>query len=199
MELKYSALSPYVRKVRITAHELGIADRIRLAKVDTRNEPEKITPVNPVGKIPALVTDAGDVLFDSVVICEYLTAEFGGDRLLPREGVARYEVLTRTAFADGMTDAAILVRHERARDKARQSDEWIAWQLRKVFNALDWFEARAGARDSLDLGDIALGAALGYMPLRLDETAGLPCWPGLRAWYERASQRESFRATAPVV
>lgn len=199
MELKYSALSPYVRKVRITAHELGIADRIRLAKVDTRNEPEKITPVNPVGKIPALVTDAGDVLFDSVVICEYLTAEFGGDRLLPRDGAARYEVLTRTAFADGMTDAAILVRHERARDKARQSDEWIAWQLRKVFNALDWFEARAGARDSLDLGDIALGAALGYMPLRLDEAAGLPRWPGLRAWYERASQRESFRATAPVV
>ena len=199
MELKYSALSPYVRKVRITAHELGIADRIRLAKVDTRNEPEKITPVNPVGKIPALVTDAGDVLFDSVVICEYLTAEFGGHRLLPREGVARYEVLTRTAFADGMTDAAILVRHERARDKARQSDEWIAWQLRKVFNALDWFVARAGARDSLDLGDIALGAALGYMPLRLDEAAGLPRWPGLRTWYERASQRESFRATAPVV
>lgn len=199
MELKYSALSPYVRKVRITAHELGIADRIRLAKVDTRNEPEKITPVNPVGKIPALVTDAGDVLFDSVVICEYLTAEFGGDRLLPREGAARYEVLTRTAFADGMTDAALLVRHERVRDKANQSAAWIDWQLRKVFNGLDYFEARTPTSASLDLGDIALGAALGYMPLRLDEVAGLPRWPRLRAWYEVAAQRESFRATAPVL
>ena len=199
MELKYSALSPYVRKVRITAHELGIADRIRLAKVDTRNEPEKITPVNPVGKIPALVTDDGAVLFDSVVICEYLTAEFGGERLLPASGAARYEVLTRTAFADGMTDAAILVRHERVRDKAKQSGEWVDWQLRKVFNGLDYFEARAGERTSLDLGDIALGAALGYMPLRVEEVAGLPRWPRLRAWYENAAQRESFRATAPAV
>ena len=199
MELKYSALSPYVRKVTITAHELGIADRIRLAKVDTRNEPEKITPVNPVGKIPALVTDDGAVLFDSVVICEYLTAEFGGERLLPARGAARYEVLTRTAFADGMTDAAILVRHERVRDKAKQSDEWVDWQLRKVFNGLDYFEARAGERTSLDLGDIALGAALGYMPLRVEEVAGLPRWPRLRAWYKNAAQRESFRATAPAV
>jgi glutathione S-transferase len=199
MELKFSALSPYVRKVTITAHELGIADRIRLAKVDTRNEPEKITPLNPVGKIPALVTDAGEVLFDSVVICEYLTAEFGGERLLPARGAARYEVLTRTAFADGMTDAAILVRHERARDRSKQSDEWIEWQLRKVFNALDHFEARATERVSLDLGDIALGASLGYMPLRIDEVAGLPRWPRLRAWYDRAAQRDSFRATAPVV
>ena len=102
MELKYSALSPYVRKVTITAHELGIAERIRLVKVDTRNEPQTITPLNPVGKIPTLVTDAGAIVFDSVVICEYLTGEFGGEHLLPRDGAARYEVLTRTAFADGM-------------------------------------------------------------------------------------------------
>ncbi|HVF63376.1 MAG TPA: glutathione S-transferase N-terminal domain-containing protein [Casimicrobiaceae bacterium] len=199
MELKFSALSPYVRKVTITAHELGIADRIRLAKVDTRNEPEKIAPLNPVGKIPALITDTGAVLFDSVVICEYLTAEFGGERLLPRDGAARYEVLTRTAFADGMTDAAILVRHERVRDKAQQSGDWIDWQLRKVFNGLDYFEARSGGSASLDLGDIALGASLGYMPLRVAEVAGLPRWPRLRAWYEAAAQRESFRATAPVL
>jgi|SRR5687767_2594914 len=199
MELKYSALSPYVRKVTITAHELGIADRIRLVKVDTRNQPETITSLNPVGKIPTLVTDAGAVLFDSVVICEYLTGEFGGERLLPRDGAGRYEVLTRTAFADGMTDAALLVRHERVRDKANQSADWIEWQLRKVFNGLDYFEARTPKSATLDLGDIALGAALGYMPLRVDELAGLPRWPRLRAWYEAAAQRESFRATAPVL
>ena len=199
MELKYSPLSPYVRKVTITAHELGIADRIRLVKVDTRNEPGTITPLNPVGKIPTLVTDAGAVLFDSVVICEYLTDEFGGERLLPRDGAERYEVLTRTAFADGMTDAALLVRHERVRDKANQSADWIEWQLRKVFNGLDYFEARTPKSATLDLGDIALGAALGYMPLRVGELAGLPRWPRLRAWYEAAGQRESFRATAPVL
>jgi glutathione S-transferase len=199
MELKYSPLSPYVRKVRITAHEVGVADRIRLTKVDARKEPETIAPHNPLGKIPALITDDGAVLFDSPVICEYLDAEFGGHRLLPATGARRYEVLTRMALADGIIDAAVLVRNERNRDASKQSDEWIAWQLRKVFSGLDRFEERADPSGELDLGQIALGAALGYMPLRIDETAGLTRWPRLRGWYERMSQRESFRATAPVL
>jgi glutathione S-transferase len=199
MELKYSPLSPYVRKVTITAHEVGVADRIRLTKVDARKEPETIAPHNPLGKIPALVTDDGAVLFDSPVICEYLDAGFGGQRLLPQAGARRYEVLTRMALADGIIDAAILVRNERLREKAKQSDEWIAWQLRKVFSGLDRFEERADLSAGLDLGQIALGAALGYVPLRIDETTGLTRWPRLSAWYERMSQRESFRATAPVL
>jgi glutathione S-transferase len=200
MELKFSPLSPYVRKVTIVAHELGIAGRIRLAKVNTREEPERIAPFNPLGKIPTLVTDTGAILYDSPVICEYLDAEFGGHRLLPASGARRWEVLTRMALADGMLDASIIVRHERARPRERQSDEWIDWQLRKVFAGLDQLEAAADTfGDGLDLGQIALGCAIGYMPLRLDEVAGLPRWPRLRGWYECVSARESFRATTPVL
>lgn len=200
MELKYSALSPYVRKVTITLHELGIADRVRLTKVDARGDPGAITPFNPLGKIPALVIDDGSVIFDSPVICEYLDAEFGGHRLLAASGPQRWETLTRAALADGMIDAAILVRRERDRDEARRLQEWIAWQLRKVTQGLDALEARIDTLgDRFDLGQIALAAALGYMPLRIDEVAGLPRWPRLKAWYDKVCERDSLQRTAPVL
>lgn len=200
MELKFSPLSPYVRKVTITAHELGIAQRIRLTPVDTRAEPDKIAPFNPLGKIPALVTDAGAVLYDSPVICEYLDAEFGNHRLLPASGARRWDILTRVALADGTVDAAILIRHERVRPAERQSPEAIAWQLRKVFAGLDRMEGSVETfGGALDLGQIALGCALGYMPLRIAELEGLTKWPRLRSWYEQLTQRESFRLTAPVL
>ena len=199
MELKYSQLSPYGRKVTVVIHEIGIADRVRLTRVDARNDPDSVTPFNPLGKIPALVTDGGAVIVDSPVICEFLDAEYGDHRLLPATGARRWEIGTRTALADGMIDASILIRHERARVESKRSDEWIAWQLRKVEGAMAYFESVVGTfGDSLDLGQVALGAALGYMPLRLDELAGLARWPALRAWYAKVSERESFRLTAPA-
>jgi len=200
MELKFSPLSPYVRKVTVTAHELGIAGRIRLTPVKTRDEPESIAPFNPLGKIPALVTDGGAVLYDSPVICEYLDAEYGNHRLLPASGARRWEILTRMALADGTMDAAILVRHERARSAERQSADWIDWQLRKVLASLDRLEQSVDTfGDALDLGTIAVGCALGYMPLRIAELEGLPRWPRLRAWYESVSQRDPFHLTTPVL
>lgn len=200
MELKFSPLSPYVRKVSVVAHELGIAGLIRLTQVNTREEPERIAPFNPLGKIPTLITDTGAVLFDSPVICEYLDAEYGSHRLLPAAGARRWNVLTRMALADGMIDAAIIVRHERARPPEKQSQDWIAWQLRKVYAGLDHLEEQADTfGDALDLGKISLACALGYMPLRVVEVERLPKWPRLKAWYERVSQRESFRLTTPVL
>ncbi len=200
MELKFSPLSPYVRKVTVVAHELGIADRIRLTKVNTREEPERIAPFNPLGKIPTLITDSGAVLYDSPVICEYLDAEFGGHRLMPASGPRRWEVMMRMALADGILDAAIMIRHERVRPPEQQSQQWIDWQLRKVHAGLDHLEGHFDALgDSLDLGQIAAACVLGYVPLRVDEAAGLAKWPRAKAWYERISQRDAFRATVPVL
>jgi glutathione S-transferase len=200
MELKFSPLSPYVRKVLVVAHECGVAARIQLGRVNTREEPEKIAPLNPLGKIPALITDDGAVLFDSPVICEYLDAEFGGHRLLPASGARRWEVMTAAALADGILDAAVLVRNERNRPAERQSQEWIAWQLAKVFRGMDAFEARADTFGrELDLAQVGLGCALGYMPLRIDELARLDRWPKLAAWNGKLAERESFRLTAPVM
>ena len=90
MELKFGAVSPYVRKVMVMAHEAGVADRIRLTPVKTREEPHTILPFNPLAKIPALVLDDGSTIYDSPVICEYLDAEFGGHRLLAASGAARW-------------------------------------------------------------------------------------------------------------
>jgi len=116
MKLHYNPASPYVRKVRVLAIETGLMERIELV-------PEKVSPVdpnpdvvadNPVGKIPALVTDEGDALYDSRVICEYLDALHGGTRMFPERGEARWSALRRQALADGMLDAAVITRYETA-------------------------------------------------------------------------------------
>ncbi len=200
MELKFSGLSPYVRKVNIVAHEHGLAERLRLTPLNTRTEPEKLSPLNPLGKIPVLITDAGDAIYDSPVICEYLDAEFGHHRLLPAQGVRRWQIMTTAALADGLLDAALLVRHERARPAEQQSVEWTELHLRKVHLALDHFERTADALGpELDMAQVGLGAALGYIPLRLLDLEGLPKWPKLSAWYARQMLRPSFKNTKPVL
>jgi glutathione S-transferase len=199
MELRFATLSPYARKVRVVAHEVGLADRIRMTVVSVRDKPEDIVPWNPLGKIPALVLDDGRVLYDSPVICEYLDAEFGGRRLLPASGDERWRILTRGALVDGALDAAILARNERLRAAERQSPEWIDWQLGKMFRALDTLEAEATSFGELDLGLVAVGCAMGYLPLRVPEAKDPARWPRLNAWYAKAIERPSFAKTVPVV
>jgi len=200
MELKYNALSPYVRKVVVVAHELGIVDRIRLSPLNSRQEPEKIAPFNPLGKVPALITDGGTVIYDSPVICEYLDAEYGDHRLLPTAGLRRWEIMTRVALADGLLDAAILLRNERQRPAAQQSSEWTDWQFGKVRAGLDHIESTTSDLSTeLDMGHIAVACALGYMPLRLAELAGLEAWPRLRQWYAALLERPAFAQTRPTL
>jgi glutathione S-transferase len=200
VELKFSALSPYVRKVSIVAHEHGLAERLRLTIVNTRTESDKISLHNPLAKIPVLITDAGETLYDSPVICEYLDAEFGGHRLLPAAGPRRWQIMTLVALADGLLDAALLVRQERLRPAPEQSPEWIELQLGKMRRALDYFENASDSFSAeLDMAQVALGSALGYIPLRLPDFEGFPRWPKLRSWYARQSQRASFKSTVPVL
>ncbi len=200
MELKFSKLSPYVRKVNIVAHEHGLTERIHLTPLDTRADSDKLAPLNPLGKIPVLITDAGEAIYDSPVICEYLDAEFGNHRLLPAQGARRWQIMTMAALADGLLDAALLIRHERARPADRQSAEWTELQLRKVHLALDHFERTVdGFGAELDMAQVGVGAAVGYIPLRLLDLEGLPKWPKLKAWYATQSQRPSFKHSAPVL
>ena len=197
MELKFSQLSPYVRKVRVVAYEVGVGDTLVVTPVNTSEEQDKITPFNPLGKIPALVTDDGQILYDSPVICEYLDAEFGGHRLLPASGRKRWEIMTRVALADGILDAALLVRHERLRPVERQSSDWIARQLGKARAGFDQLEREAGTFGELDMGLVAAGCAHAYVPLRVAEFEGFRDWPQLRAWAAEISQRPSFARTMP--
>lgn len=200
MELRFGRVSPFVRKVLVVAHELGIVDRIRLVPTDPRDSPGQIVPLNPLGKIPTLITDSGAILYDSPVICEFLDAEFGGHRFLPAAGQRRWEVMTLAALADGVMDAAILVRHERARPAEGQSADWTDWQLGKVNAGLDRLETMAATfGGELDMGQIGAACALGYLAVRLDDFRSLAKWPRLKAWFASVEDRPSFRNTVPKI
>jgi glutathione S-transferase len=200
MKLFYSQTSPFVRKCLVAAHELGIAERLELvpAAAHPVNRDRAVVDKNPLGKIPTLVTDEGHALFDSRVICEYLNA-LGNGHLLPAAGEARFVVLTDQALADGLMDAAVLVRYEAvARPENLRWADWSGGQMEKVISALADFERRAVAREGrVDLGTIALGCALGYLDFRYAELGWRERHPSMARWYEQFGSRESMTRTRP--
>jgi glutathione S-transferase len=199
MKLAYSAASPYVRKVSVCAEELGLAPRIE-------NVPTKVVPSEPnraygrsapLMKVPSLETGDGTVLFDSIVICEYLDHLSGSPRLFPA-GDARWRALRLHALADGILDAAILTRYETfLRPEPLRWDAWVQGQLLKIDQALDALEQSAGSLQGIDIGTISTGCALGYLDFRFGDRPWREGRPKLAAWYEGISQRESFRKTVP--
>lgn len=201
MKLYYTPTSPFVRKVLVSAHELGLADRIETTLL--RPSPTQADPTlsreNPLSKIPALVLDDGASLYDSPVICEYLDALAGGGRILPPPSPARWEALRTQALADGILDASILVFYELLhRPKELHWTTWLDGQSQKALQGLDALEAQAprfGERP--DIGQIAAGCAIGWLEFRApfgDIRAGRP---NLFAWYDRFAARPSMVATAP--
>ncbi len=201
MKLYFAPLSPFVRKVRVAALELGIADRIELVTVSSTPVAMNadLAKVNPLGKLPALVADDGDLLFDSAVIVEYLDALAGGDKLIPASGHARWAVKRLEALADGMADAAILMRYEQAlRPADKQWPEWIAGQKQKVMQSLDALEGQSWLfDDAFDAGKIAVACALAYIDLRFGDLGWRTGRETLARWYEKAAARPSMAATKP--
>ena len=200
MKLFYSQTSPFVRKCLVAAHELGLAERFELlpAVAHPVNRDRSVVERNPLGKVPTLVTDAGAVLFDSRVICEYLNG-LGGGHLLPSAGEARFAMLTDQALADGLMDAAVLTRYETAaRPEPLRWPDWIGGQMEKVNSALSDFERRAAAWGGrVDVGVIAVGCALGYLDFRYPDIGWREKSPSLGRWYEEFGARESMVKTRP--
>jgi len=139
MQLHENTASPFVRKVLVCAHETGLADR--LEPVPERVSPARVNAAlaagNPIGKIPALVLDYGTALYDSRVVCEYLDTLHDGPRLFPAPP-ARWTALRRQALADGLLDAAVLIRYETiVRPQARRWNAWIEGQMAKIGRVAD--------------------------------------------------------------
>jgi glutathione S-transferase len=201
MKLRYSPASPYVRKCLALAHEAGLAGRIDLVPTVTADPCSGLANDNPLGKIPALATDDGQVLFDSPVICEYLDSLHGGGKFLPPAGSARWTALRRQALADGLLDAALLRRYESARPADEQSPGWHDKQKAVITRALDALEAEADRlgdpADPVDIGRIAVGCALGYLDFRFAADAWREGRPKLARWYEGFAKRPSMAATVP--
>ncbi len=199
MKLCYSPTSPYVRKVVVCAAELGLSDRIELAPSGPQNAAE-LRQDNPLGKVPALVTDAGEALYDSPVICEYLDSLHDGEKLFPATGDARWRALRLQALGDGVLDAALLVVMEGRRPESERSPGFVELQRRKIGDALDALEADAGELGAaLDIGAITVGCALGYLDFRLGGDGWRTGRPGLAAWYEDHARRPSMVASVPSV
>ena len=192
MKLHFSATSPFVRKVMICAHEKGIADAIEIA-------PEgDITATNPLSKVPALVTDDGAALFDSLVICHYLDNIDGNPTLIPADAKLCTGVLCRHALADGIMEAAVASVVETRRPADKQWTEFLDKQRGKIDRAIDVLEAQAdGFGDTVDLGTIAAAAALGYLDFRMGDIGWRRTHPRLARWHEEFSTRSSMQKTAP--
>ena len=200
MKLYYSPASPFVRKVTVCAIERGLDTRIE--RVPTKvlpSEPNRdYGKANPLMKVPALETDDGTVLFDSIVICEYLDSLGNAPRLFPAEGAARWRALRLHALADGILDAAVLTRYETfARPQELRWKAWIDGQLLKVDQALDVLEKSAGDLGQIDIGTVAVGCALGYLDFRYGERKWRDGRPKLAVWFERVATRPSFASTVP--
>ncbi|MBS0395030.1 MAG: glutathione S-transferase N-terminal domain-containing protein [Proteobacteria bacterium] len=199
MQLFHSPTSPYVRKVRVVALEKGLGERVTLVNAVPWPEPTAVAAVNPLGKVPALVTDDGLVLYDSPVICEYLDSLSPARPLLPPSGTARWRVLRLQALADGILDAAVAVVLERRRPQAERSaaaEQRALAAIRRSVAALP-DELRPGA-SPFDLGQIAAAVALGYLEFRLGgESIGTDA-PSVRDWWQDVRERPSLVATRPA-
>lgn len=197
MRLIGSTLSPFVRKIRVAAIELGIGDAIELVAIDVFDPANGLERINPLRKIPALVLDDGTALYDSAVICEWLCARYPEPALLPRDE-ARWPVLVAQALADGLVDAAALARQEKLRPLDEQSPAFIGKQMEGVDRALAALDADADWRSGgLDLAQIAAACALDWLSFRFPESGWRTAFPGLRAWHDETCRRPSMQATRP--
>ena len=200
MKLFHSPASPYVRKVMVVLHETGQQGDVALVPaMGTALEPGTM-PVaqNPLGKLPTLERADGTALYDSRVICRFLD-DRGHGRLYPAPP-ALWEVLTLEATADGIMDAAILMVYEhRLRAPERVDAAIIEAQWTKIARALDVLEGRwlGHLAGPVDIGQIALGCALGYLDFRLGARDWRAGRDALAAWMARFSDRPSMAATVP--
>jgi len=196
LKLYSNAASPFARKCRVIAHELGL----KLEEIRTlpMQEPE-FRRINPLGKIPALVLDDGSVLIDSPVICEYLN-HTGGGKFFPgmsiwRHNSGRWKALGLAALGDGIADAAvawvIMGREATVPEAARQR------QMQTVLAGLDALERVKFAKDPT-IGEISVACAIGYVEFRMPDLDWKATRPNLSAWYTKFCEYPSMKATVPA-
>ena len=204
LKLIGATTSPYVRKVRIVMAEKKLDYAFVQENVWAADT--TISNANPLGKVPCLIMEAGEALFDSRVIVEYLDILSPVGRLIPASGRERAEVKTWEALADGLLDAAILARLEATwtgRTHEQRSQTWIERQLGKVHDCLKAMSTGLGDKPfcsgiHLTLSDIAVGSALGYLDFRFPDIDWRDTHPNLAKLQEKLMQKQSFIDTIPA-
>lgn len=168
MKLMSSPLSPYGRKVKIAARMKNVDSKIELLPTDTNKGDDTLNKLNPLGKIPCLITEQGEAIFDSHVICEYLDSLSATPVLFPKSGAERWRTLTMGALGDGILDAALLLVYEgRFRPENMKVQGWVDRQQAKIDRSLALLEAAPPAwTGSPDYGHLTIAVALGYLDFR---------------------------------
>ena len=198
-KLIFSPASPYVRKVRLAAFVAGLDTKLELVTENNKDENELIRSQNPLGKIPILKKPDGDCLFDSRVIIDHFNREGGG--LIPKSGKERDIILTRSALAEGLIDASLLVVYsQRYAGGETPSKIWLDLQIGKIDSTLDFLETDLvnwSSPSGFNAANIGLGVALGYLSFR-----SVRDWntkrPFLEEWYnDVALKLPGFNETVP--
>lgn len=200
MKLFNNPASPFARKARALLHEADQTGKVEIvdalgSPMDSSNMP---IDHNPLGKIPTLVTDGGDAIYDSRVITRYLDSAFGSGLYPGEPGI--WKTLTLEATADGIMDAAILMVYEgRCRPEGMVFKDWVEAQWQKAVRGLDAIEERwmGYLAGEVDMAHVAVGCALGYVDFRHSARNWRDGRPNLAAWNEEFSARDSMRLTAP--
>jgi glutathione S-transferase len=196
LKLYTNAASPFARKARVIAHELGVT----LECINTMPfQDESFRRINPLGKIPALVLDDGSVLIDSPVICEYLN-HVGGGKFFPgmslfRHSSGRWKALGLAALGDGIAEAAVGWIVESRQEPPNQKIQ--ARHMGAVMAGLDALERSKFAKDPT-IGEISVACALGYVDFRMPELDWKSSRPKLSSWYAQFCEYPSMKATAPT-
>ena len=200
MILRSSPASPFARKVRMAIMLLGLDNDVTIEPADTSDPNDSLRRVNPLGKIPVLITEDGDAFYDSRVILEFLDERAGGGKIIPREAAPRLAAQRLQALCDGILDASILLIYEgRWRKPETHEPKWLDHQTGKVSRGLAALEAAPPPVEGMpNVGQIALACTLGYRDFRF---AG--SWrgghPRLVQWLDAFAARvPAFAATKPL-
>jgi glutathione S-transferase len=198
MHLFFSPTSPYARKVLVTALEKGLGDRIELLHCNPHAAEPRLLAANPMSQVPTLILDDGQALFDSPVICEWLDEQRDDPRLIPRRGPERWAVLRSQALADGMLDDAYLNVMESRRPESQRSREAMAAREASLLRCVSVLESNSSELTGpLDLAQIAIGCALGYLDFRLPGLEWRKGHADLTDWFDGFARRPSMMRCRP--
>ena len=196
MKLLYTKRSPYARKVRIIALEKQIP--LEFIDEDLANKSALLKTSNPLAKVPTLILDNGETLFDSPVIAQYLDELNDTIILIPRQGMERFKVLRWEAIADGLMDISIACYMEKMRHTQNFHTQFVKNQEEAILNTCQYCQEHLTELEPLSLAPIAMASAIGYANFRLPHMITKEDFPKLLAWFETFSKRPSLAQTIPI-
>lgn len=197
MKLYFAPPSPFARKILVMIAEKGLQSQFQLEPRNPFDMPADLVAANPLSKVPTLVLDNGETLFDSTVIAEFIDS-LGAPRLIPESGAARWSALRWQSLADGILEAGQSIQLERRRPENEQSPGWMHRQAKTVERGLDLVEKEINTLGpTLTVGHISLGCALGWLDFRLPDLPWRPARPKLAAWDGVFASSPTMLATRP--